>query len=148
MKNLLSIIAVALVTATNPVWAGPAEEVAELAAKRGQAFSQGNAEAFAADFADNAVFTSSRATFRIEGKAAIRSYFASLFQTYPMRQSSARQAVSRVFGDSLVVVNSYADQTWVDRGNVTTTVSTRSNTIWAKIDGKWQTIDWHISKTP
>ena len=105
-KWLSPAIAFALSAMMLPAWGGPAEEIAELNMKRGQAFSQGNAEAFVADLAENAVFISSRATFRIEGKPAIRAYFAGLFQTYPQRQSAGRQTMTRVFAnDTVVVVN-------------------------------------------
>src|SRR5262245_15314609 len=115
MMRSVQILAMVFCVAASSAWAGPAEEIAELNMKRGQAFSQGNAEAFTADFADNAVFTSSRSTFRVEGKNAIRAHFANLFQTYPQRQSSGRQVVTRFYAnDTVAVVNSYADQSWVD----------------------------------
>ena len=65
MSQFWRILAIAMCLMAGAAWAGPAEEIAELNMKRGQAFSHGNAEAFTADFADNAVFISSRATFRI-----------------------------------------------------------------------------------
>jgi hypothetical protein len=87
----------ALLLGTSLAWAGPIEEVTELNAKRAKAFSEGNPDAYVADFADDGVFTPSLATFRIEGKQAIRDYFASIFRTYPQRQSVGRQVISRPF---------------------------------------------------
>ena len=148
-RTAITMTALVLLLGAIPAWAGPVEEVAELAAKRGQAFNEGNADAYVADFADDGVFTPSRATFRIEGKQAIRAFFAGLFQTYPQRRSVARQVMSRVYGnDTIVVVNSYADQSWVDRGGQTITTAIRASTVWAKVGGKWLTIDSHVSKVP
>lgn len=68
---------------------------------------------------------------------------------YPQRQSLGRQVASRVYrSDNVVVVNAHADQTWVDRSGNTTAVAIRSSVTWAKIDGKWLTIDFHVSKVP
>ena len=129
--------------------AGPVEEVAELAAKRGKAFSEGNADGYVADFADDAVFTPSLAAFRIEGKSAIRAFFAGLFQRYPSRQVVGRQPLSRVYAnDTVVVVNNYAEQTWVDRAGHTTTRSIRATTVWVKVDGKWLTVEQDVSAVP
>jgi uncharacterized protein (TIGR02246 family) len=149
MVGLARIVTLVLFVASGPAWAGPAEEVAELAVKRGQAFSQGNAEAFTADFADNAVFTPGTAVFRVEGKNAIRAFFSNIFQQYPQRINQGRQVTARVYAnDTLVVVNAYADQTWIDKSGKTTFTAIRSSTTWAKIDGKWVTIDFHVSRAP
>jgi uncharacterized protein (TIGR02246 family) len=151
MKRTMTATATALVLLLGaiPAWAGPVEEVTELAAKRGQAFSEGNADAYVADYAEDGVFTSSRATFRIEGKPAIRAFFAGLFQTYPQRRSVSRQVTSRVYGnDTIVVVDAYADQVWVDRNGQTTTPAIRTSAVWVKIGGRWLTVDSHLSRVP
>ena len=150
MKHSITMTAAVLVLlGSAPAWAGPIEEVAELTAKRGQAFSEGNADVYVADYADDAVFTSSRATFRIEGRPAIRAFFAGLFQTYPQRRSVPRQLTSRVYAnDTVVVVDGYADQVWVDRSGQTTTPAIRTSSTWVKIGGKWLTVDTHLSRVP
>jgi len=148
-RATLAMTTLLVLLGVTPAWAGAVDEVAELIAKRAQAFNEGNPDAYAADFADDAVFTSSRAAFRIEGKQAIRAFFAGLFQTFPQRRSVGRQVMSRVYGnDTIVVVNGYADQSWVDKNGQTTTPATRSSTTWAKIGGKWLTVDFHVSKVP
>jgi uncharacterized protein (TIGR02246 family) len=149
MISLGRVLLISLCIAAGPSWAGPAEEVADLAMKRGQAFSQGNADAFTADFADNAVFTPGTAVFRVEGKNAIRVFFANLFQQYPQRVNLGRHVVTRVYAnDTIVVANAYSDQTWVDKSGKITFNGTRSTTTWVKIDGKWLTVDFHISRVP
>src|SRR6516164_4850837 len=52
------------------------QELSAINQRRNAAFEKGDADAFAADFADNAVYTSSLEPYRIEGKAAIKDFFA------------------------------------------------------------------------
>lgn len=143
------VVSLFLSAAAFAAWAGPAEEVAAIAAKRGQAFNESNLDVFMEDVADNVVFTSSRAAFRIEGKEAYRAFFAQLFQNYPARRSNGRQATFRVYAnDTVVVAGGYADQTWTDRNGQTTTAMVRGSTTWIKIGGRWQFADGHTSKVP
>ena len=106
-KSILVLSVFAFIGLTERAWAGPAEEVAQIAGPRGQAFEQGNAEAYSAAFADNAVLTSSLSAYRIEGKDAIQAYFVQLFQLYPGRRLFSRQPVIRAYGDNLVIQNAY-----------------------------------------
>ena len=75
-----------------PAQMAVAQEITAINQRRNAAFEKGDADAFAAYFADNAVYTSSLQPYRIEGKAAIKDFFATLFQTYPTRHLSARGA--------------------------------------------------------
>lgn len=131
-----------------PAWSGPVEEVAEIAKPRQQAFQRGDVEAFTAAFADNAVLHSSFSPFRIEGKDAIRAYAAQLFQIYPKRWFAVRQPSARAYGEDLVVQNAYSAVHVIDEKGEPMTYDTRSNTIWKKLDGRWQIIDQHISRLP
>ena len=54
------------------VWAGSAEDVAQVAGPRQQAFQQGNVDDFTAAFSNNAMVQSSFLPFRIEREDAIR----------------------------------------------------------------------------
>ena len=130
------------------VWAGPVEEVGEVAKPRQQAFTQGNVEVFTAAFADNAVLHSSFSPFRIEGKDAIRAYAAQLFQMYPKRWFAVRQPSARAYGEDLVVQSAYAVIHVIDEKGEPITYDTRGSTIWKKMDGRWQIIDQHISRLP
>jgi len=129
-------------------WAGPAEEVAQISGARGQAFEEGTVDAYSADFADNAVLTSSLSAFRIEGKAAIRSYFAELFQLYPKRRVFTRQPAMRVFNDDLVVQNAYFALHLTNQKGDVTIFQLRSSVTWGKISGRWQIVDQHVSRLP
>jgi uncharacterized protein (TIGR02246 family) len=86
-------------------WAGAAEEIAAIGQQRGAAFEKGDADAFAADFADNAVYTSSLQPYRIEGKPAIKDFFATLFEIWATRHGAARGASTRVYANDTVVVS-------------------------------------------
>ena len=126
--------------------AGPAEDVAQLAAARGQAFEEGMVDAYSADVAENGVLTSSLSALRIEGKAAIRAFYVELFQLYPKRRVFTRQPMIRVFNDDLVVQNAYfALDTTNQKGDVAM-LTLRSSTTWAKLGGRWQIVDQHVSR--
>lgn len=130
------------------VWAGPVEEVNEVARPRQQAFVQGNVDGFTRDFADNVVVHSSFSPFRIEGKEAVRAYIAQLFQMYPKRNFVVRQPSARVYGDDLVVQDAYSVINVINEKGEPQTYDTRANTVWHKIDGRWQIISQHISRLP
>jgi uncharacterized protein (TIGR02246 family) len=129
-------------------WAGPAEEVSQIAGPRLKALQEGNADSYTADFADNAVFYSSFSPFRIEGKEAIRAFFADLFQQYPKRRTFIRQPLVRVYGDNLVVQNGYAVLNWVDEEEDAETYNIRYSAVWVKIGGRWQIVDQHFARLP
>lgn len=152
MKILKGFLVLVLVLGALPaVWAqaDPVKEVADIARQRGQAIAKNDLDGFMENVADNVVFTSGRAGFRIEGKAAMRTYYAQLAQHYPTRQFLVRQPSSRVFQNGTVVVNNfYADGTIVDRNGKLSTAMNRISETWVKTDGRWLLVDQHISTIP
>ena len=147
-KIVATLFALLLMGIAIEGWAGPAEEVAQVAAPRLQALLDGNADAYVAAYADDAVLQSSFSPFRIEGKEAIRKYFAQLFQMYPKRNVFIRQPSTRVYNDDLVVQDSYGALNWANEKGEPRNYDTRSNTVWAKVGGRWQIVDQHISRLP
>ena len=129
-------------------WAGPVEEVAQIAAPRIQQLQDGNLDAYMAAYADNAVFQSALSPFRIEGKEAIRAHFAQVVENYPKRRILPRQAAMRAYGENLVVQNGYAVLYLTDQDDEVETVFTRSSVTWARIGGRWQIVDQHTSRLP
>ena len=129
-------------------WAGPVEDVAQIAGPRNQMFEEGNADALTAAFADNAVLTSSISGFRIEGKEAIRAYFSQLFQLYPARRLFTRQPMARAFNDDLVVHDTYNALYLTDQKGQVTQLTLRASVVWAKVGGRWQIVDQHVSRLP
>ena len=147
-KAIATLSAVILVGLAVEAWAGPIEEVAQIAGPRNQTFEEGNIEALITAFADSAVLTSSLSGFRIEGKEAIRGYFAALFQAYPKRRLFTRQPMARAYNDDLVVHNAYSALYLTDQNGQTMQLTLRSTVVWAKIGGRWQIVDQHVSRMP
>lgn len=142
----LAGFAVALLVA--PAWAGPAEEVAQIAAPRGQAFQDGNVEAYTAAFADNVVFQTSFSAYRIEGKEAVKAYFTELFLLYPRRHLFVRLPSTRVYNEDLVAQDGYALLSFQNEKGDARMIDTRYSIIWARIGGRWQIVDQHVSRPP
>lgn len=147
-RHIAVVLFLAFLQSVGLAWAGPAEDVAQIAASRGQAFQDGNAEAYAAAFADNAVLQSSFSPFRIEGKEAVKGYFVELFLTYPRRHLFIRQSSTRVYKDDLVIQNGYAALSMLNERGDLKTFDTRYSLTWTKIGGKWQIVDQHVSRLP
>lgn len=77
------------------------KELAQIAAGRVKAYEQGDANAWAATYAENAVFHAGESPFRMEGRNAIRAYFAEHFAQYPgARRYAVRQPSARVYGEA------------------------------------------------
>lgn len=149
MKRFMAAAAFALMlgTATHG-WAGPAEEVAQIAAPRLKALFTGDIDGYIDAFADNAVLHSSFSPFRIEGKEAIRTFFNQLVQMYPKRPVVIRHPSMRVFNDNVVIQTSYAVLDWTNSKGEYEVYDTRGSTVWTKVDGQWKIIDQHLSRLP
>jgi uncharacterized protein (TIGR02246 family) len=150
MKPVIHLIAfVSVLCGTSAAWAGPAEEIAEIQRQQAAAGQQNNVDAFTAAFADNAVVTPFWAPFRVDGMAAIKGHFATLFDTYLTRQGSPRQASTRVYAnDSVAVTNNYGIATWTDKKGNVSTHYTRMSQTWVKIGAEWKIVDQHVSRVP
>jgi len=96
-------------------WAGPAEEIAQVDQQAIQCFNDGNLDKCVALYADDAVSTSAVAPFRIDGKEALQSNYAGVFQNFPTRRFLGRQTAIRVYGGVTGVLNRYLTLTLVDR---------------------------------
>src|SRR6185295_2707108 len=136
-RSIVALSALILVAAAAELREGPIEEVAQIAGPRGQALLEGNVDAYVAAFADNAVFYSALTPFRIEGKEAIRGYFAALFQAYPKRRVIQRQPLMRAYNDDLVIQSAYVELYFTDQKGDTMTSPLRLSVIWAKVGGQW-----------
>jgi uncharacterized protein (TIGR02246 family) len=132
----LIIYLIALLGVTQAAWAGAAEEVAAVGQQTVGAFEKGDIDTFIAGWADNAVFTPSVQAFRVEGKAAIKSYYSAIFETFPTRHVVFRQGSTRVYAnDTIVVTNAYSTLTLSDKA--ATSASTTSATV--RRGSKWTT---------
>ncbi len=148
MKRIARLLLITFLGTTIQVWAGPAEEVSQLSAPRLEALQRGDVAAYVDAYADNAVFYSSVSPFRVEGKDAIRTQFTELFLIYPKRRVLVRQPTMRVYNDDLVVQNAYSVLYLTDQSGQLKVVPNRSSTTWAKLAGRWQIVDQHVSTLP
>jgi len=152
MRILSGFLALVLLLGTVPVvWAqaDPAKEVADINRKRGEAGAKGDIDGLLADVADNVIATVARAGFRIEGKQAFRAFLTNLFQNYPTRQELGHQVTYRVYQEgNVVVVNSYTDQTFIDKNGRMSTMMQRNSQTWVKTAGRWLLVDQHNSGMP
>ncbi len=129
-------------------WAGPAEEIAQLDQQAVQAINEGNLDGIMALYADDAVLIPGGSPFRIDGKEAIRSFYAGLFQNFPTRRFVERQRQIRVYGTNAGIINAYFTFTLVDRsGNVNTSHARMSVTL-VKVGDRWLVADDHASRLP
>ncbi len=143
------LMVLVLVGVAPAAWAGAAEEIAEIGRLRARLLSQGDLDGWMATYADDAVLTSARTPFRIEGKEAIRAYYADILQTYPTRHAVTRQASVRVYNaETAAVTNGYTHVTLVDRNGQTTNLYLRSSITWIKQSGRWLIVDAHGSRLP
>ena len=149
MKQSIAAFCTLILAALAPaIWAGPVEEVAQIAGPRLKAFQEGDVDAFTAAFADNAVVNASSSAFRIEGKEAIRAYFTEFFQMFPRRRFVVRQPIMRAYNDDLVISNSYGALNLTDQQGKLTAFHVRSVVVWSKLGGRWQIVDQHTSRLP
>ena len=127
--------------------AGAHDEVLQVAAAREQAVHDGNLEAFMAWFAEDAAVTPPASPFRIEGKDALKAYYAGLFQAFPTIRFVPRQRSIRVYGTT-AVINTYYTLTLVDRGGKVTTTQGRLTVTHVKMGDRWLVVDQHSSLVP
>jgi uncharacterized protein (TIGR02246 family) len=147
-QSIAALCTLILAVFAAEIWAGPVEEVAQIAGPRLKAFHEGDVDAFTAAFADNAVVNASSSAFRIEGKEAIRAYFTEFFQIFPRRRFLVRQPIMRVYNDDLVISNSYGAMNLTDQQGKLTAFHVRSVVVWSKLGGRWQIVDQHTSRLP
>jgi uncharacterized protein (TIGR02246 family) len=146
MKPVIYLVALLSLGATE-AWAGAAEDIAAIGQQRNPAFEKGDADAYATAFADNAVYTSSLQPYRIEGKAAIKDFLVTRFQTYPTRHIAPRGGSTRVYAnDTVVVSDGYAVVNYTDKSGNPIVIYIRSSFTWVKMGNEWKIVDQHVSQ--
>lgn len=141
------LAALILLGVASTVSAGAHDEVARVIEAREQALHDGNLEAFMAWFAEDAAVTASASPFRIEGKDALKAYYAGFFQAFPTIRFVPRQRSIRVYGTT-AVINTYYTMTLVDRGGKVTTSHGRLTITHVKMGDRWLVVDQHMSVVP
>jgi len=145
VRSTLALITFCL---ASHAWAGPVEEVAEIATPRMKALAEGNVDAWTAAYADNAVLQAFSSPLRLEGKEAIKAYFANFFQVLPKRKLLARGSLVRSYGNDLVIQDGHGDYYLTNPQGVVTYVPLRWSVVWSKAGGQWQIVEQHVSRLP
>ncbi len=141
------VIAFTIVGIFSGVWAGPAEESAQLGDQWIKAFLEGNAETVANLYAKDASFYAFLSPFLVQGKDSIRATFAGLFKAFPVRGIVKRHFNVQVY-DSTVVRTYYFTMTLGDsKGNVKN-YHGRANIVYIVIDGQRVIVTHHASLLP
>lgn len=149
MKSLPVFSVLLILLVAGPGLAAPADDVAAVVQAVGEAFVQGNVDVHNANFAENAVFTSAQAGLRFEGKDAIRTWFATLFQDFPTRRGFGRHAITRLYAnDTVAVSNAYSELAFIDRAGQVSRIPSRITTVLVKIEGRWKIVEQHVSRIP
>lgn len=153
MRNVKKVLLFALIIGslfvggTTPVWAGPAEESAQLGDQWIKAFTEGNVEAIANLYAHDASFWGFLGPFRVEGRDAIRATYAGLFKTFSIRAVVKRYFYVQVYDDT-VVRNYYFTMTLGDgKGNVKN-YHGRANIVYIVVGGQRVIVTHHTSLLP
>lgn len=143
-KGLIVLCCAAVLPAAAWAQSEGLKEIAQIAATRAKAYEQGDANGWAASYAENAVFMSSDSPFKIEGRTAIRAYFAEHFTMYPgARRYAVRQLAWRTYGDNVAAADGYYELTTTDRAGKRATAYGRVSVVYVKMDGSWQIIGQH-----
>jgi uncharacterized protein (TIGR02246 family) len=150
MKPVIYLVALLSLLGIIPVaWAGAAEDVAAIGQQQTTAFDKGDLDSYMVAFADNATLTPALQPFRVEGKAAIKEYFATLFAAYPTRHVIGRQGSTRVYAnDTAVVSDGYLILTLTDKSGTVSVYHLRTSTTWIKMGNEWRIVDQHNSRMP
>ena len=143
----MTVVALGFLMVVPAVLADPLEESTQIVQQWLKAFHEGNAEALAALYAQDAVYIPWAGPFRVEGREAIRTYFAGVFRAFPTRSLVPRDTSGRTYSDT--VVNS-SNWTFVysDGAKTVKTVFGRSGFITTVLDGRRMIIDHNTSVIP
>jgi uncharacterized protein (TIGR02246 family) len=128
--------------------AGPPEEIAQLMQQLDQTFNEGKLDAYMAPYAENAVFAPPNAPFRIEGKDALRAYYAGVMQNFPVHQVAPRQTSIQIYDGRTAVVSRYNHAVFVDRNGRVTNFYLRQTYTWVKQSDRWSLVEQHYSALP
>jgi len=126
-----------------------AEEIARLLEVHRTEYLKGDADAWAALYAENAIFASGARS--IEGRQAIREYFAQVFKDFPTRTASVHSMRVRVYNEATsptAIINLDNDATRTDASGKQLILNFRESLVFVKIHGKWLIVDHHASARP
>jgi uncharacterized protein (TIGR02246 family) len=149
MKHLNCLLAMALLVSWQPqAWAGAEDEIAQLMEQLDKTFNEGNLDAYMAPYGEHAVFAPPNVPFRVEGKAAIRAYYAGTLQAFPTHLVTPRQPSIQIYDGKTAVVSRHNHAVFVDKGGHVTNFYLRQSYTWVKLGDRWSLIEQHYSALP
>jgi uncharacterized protein (TIGR02246 family) len=122
------------------------DEVQALLDQAIQAFNTRDFDTYFAVFSDDVeAFVGIQTPFRIEGKAAWRTFIEGL-AALPVVTNTQRHSSYRVYNGNTVIVNGYFDFTVVTKDEQATTLNGRTSFTWVRVEGKWLIANQHYSR--
>lgn len=148
MKYLagLLILILAWVTEAN---GGAHEEIKKLMDGWVRAYEAGETQKLASLYAEDAELIPARLPFRLEGKEAIETHLAGIFQTFKDRRLFLRQPATRVYNKATVAVTAgYYETSLVDHGGKISRGFGRYTFVWVRFGQRWQIVSQSTSPLP
>ena len=124
-----------------------AEEIARLLEKHKTDYLTGDADAWAALYAEDATFVGGQRN--LQSRQAIRDSFAQLFRDFPTRTVNVSNLRIRVYNEAttsaMAIINADNKGTRTDASGGLVNTNNRESVVWAKIQGKWLIVNHQTS---
>lgn len=139
MKATILLAALILLTSASaqaPQGSTVPGEISRLLEKHRADYLRGGADAWAAMYAEDAVFTGFRGSY--VGRRAVRDYFAQVFKDFPNRTVNVSSTKIRVYNESrspTVVLNVGDTGSRINASGKPVTLNARESLIWVKETG-------------
>ena len=159
MKTETVYAVLGIVTVFGSAWAQQlerrstdAEEIARFLEVHRTDYNKGDADAWAAAYAEDATFAGDTQTLGgrdLQGRQAIRDYFARVFRDYPTRQANVANLRIRVYNEGPAATAILNVEQKGQRTDVTgrqLDLNTRESITVVKIQGKWLIVNHHFSE--
>ncbi len=106
-----------------------------------QTFNDGKLDAYMAPYPENAVFAPPNVPFRVEGRDALRAYYAGVMQNFPTHRVVPRKTSIQIYDGRTAVVSRYNHATFVDRNSHVTNFYLRQTYTWVKQGDRWSLVE-------
>jgi len=140
------IASIILSSTSKMAWAGDKEDVAAVAAKWAEAFSDEKPDRILALYDKEAVLWGTLSPKRRDNAEAIRDYMVTAFAALPGHKVSFGDQLIRIYGDTAINTGYYTFS-YVKDG-VSQTLPARYSFVYVKRNGQWMIVDHHSSAMP
>ena len=145
---LTTLVLLMTASAQTEKTSGVAQEITRLLEMHRADYLRGDADAWAALYAEDAVFTGFKRS--MAGRQAIREYFAQVFRDFPTRTVTVISSRIRVYNESAtptVLLNVEQTGSRADASGKQVDFSARESLTWVKIHGKWLIVNHQATPT-